>query len=407
MDEQYPVPKDEAARLDALRTYNVLDTPPEREYDELVRLAAKVCNCPVAAITLVDSHRQWYKARFGLEPQWTPRAPDGLCSNAILSREVTQIGDLELEPKFASSATLKQLGLRFYAGAPLVNREDHVLGTVCVLDYRPRYLAEEELEALKVISKQVLAQMELRRLAVVGEFRERLVSILSHDLRQPLQQILMAARQGLGPMTGVAAEQRFLNQVAISAERLTRMVRDVLDFTQTRLGNGLPINPRPTNLHTICRRVVQEFALSYPGREIQLELSGDGAGMWDEDRLSQALHNLLANAMRYGNAMRPVRITCTSDDQVTTLTVGNEGEPIPVEMLSRLFAPLPRITESSAGDSAVSGMGLGLFIVKEIATAFGGTVEAISNSDQGTMFRMRLPRRMPLQAESVRSLLKH
>ncbi|MBX5481892.1 MAG: GAF domain-containing sensor histidine kinase [Myxococcaceae bacterium] len=404
MEAGYPVPADEAARLDALRSYNVLDTPPEPEFDELVRLAAKLCNCPVAAITLIDEKRQWYKARFGLEASWTPRAADGLCSNAILNHEPMQVGDIELDPRFCDSDTFRQLGLRFYAGVPLVNRENLVLGTLCVLDHRPRLLPPEEIDGLKVIARQVLAQLELRRLAAVGEFRERLVSILSHDLWAPLQHVLMAARQGMGLGPG-GLDPRYLSQIAISAERLTRMVRDVLDFTQTRLGNGLPVQTRPAHLHQICRRIVQEFSLSYPNREIQLELSGEGTGIWDEDRLGQAVTNLLANALRYGAPDRPIRLTSQTEGQFATVTVFNEGDPIPEQMRARLFAPFPRAAE--AGRELASGLGLGLFIVKEIATSFGGTVEVSSTSDRGTTFRLRVPRGLPLETEIVKPMLRH
>ena len=404
-----PIPRDEAARLEALRTYNVLDTPPEPEFDELVKLAAQVCGCPVALITLVDQTRQWYKARVGLDAEFAPRSGEGLCSHAIMSREVMVVPDLAQDPRFVASPTLKKRGLRFYAAAPLVNREDLVLGTICVLDHEPRTLTDGQLDALRTLSRQVVAQLELRRLAAVGEFRERLVAILSNDLRGPLQQILLAARHGLKPVIPLGApEQRYLSQIAITAERMTRMMRDVLDFTQTRLGNGLSINARPTNLQKICRRVVQEFALSYTGREIELEFLGDSSGVWDEDRLAQAISNLLANALRYGAPGKPVRISCTSDEQVATLTVWNEGRAIPPDVLPRLFAPFCRGSDDQAADAAWSGVGLGLYIVKEIATASGGTVEAVSTNDQGTKFRMRLPRRLPLlQAESVRTLLRH
>jgi sigma-B regulation protein RsbU (phosphoserine phosphatase) len=407
VDVSFPVPKDELARLDALRTYNVLDTPPEREFDELVRLAAQVCDCPLAAITLVDETRQWFKARIGLEADHTPRTADGLCTNAIMSRELVQIPDTVLNPTFDNAWSTRGLGVRFYAGAPLVNREDLVLGTLCVLDRRPRVLRPEQLESLGVIARQVMAQLELRRLALVGEFRERLVSILSHDLRQPVQKILLAARQGLGPLVAGAPEHRALTQIAISAERLTRMVRDVLDFTQTRLGNGLAVKPRTARLHMVCRQLVQEFALSYPGRPIELELAGDATGEWDEDRLTQALSNLLANALRYGAKDQPVRLSCVGTEQVVTLAVWNGGPPIAPDVLPRLFAPFCRTSSTPEADAPLAGLGLGLFIVREVAIASGGKVEARSTAEGGTTFRLILPRRLAQHAGVVRSLLRH
>src|ERR671936_3147364 len=95
---------------------------------------------------------------------------------------------------------------------------------------------------------------------------------------------------------------------------MTQVVRDALDFARTRLGKGLPLQPRPANLAVVCRRVVHEYALSYPSRDIQLEVTNDGAAMWDEERLTQALSNLVANALRYGAASRPIRVTCSGDE---------------------------------------------------------------------------------------------
>lgn len=410
MDVGFPIPKDEVARLDALRTYNVLDTPPEPEFDELCRLAAQLCDCPIAAITLVDGTRQWYKARIGLPVPHTPRTADGFCANAVVGRELMQVPDVLLDPRFANASSVTSLGVRFYAGAPLVNREDMVLGTLCVLDRKPRTLTPAQLDGLRILSRQVMAQLELRRIALVGELRERLVSIVAHDLRQPLQQALLAAKQGQGTLgAGTAAdEQRCLSQIAISADRLIRIVRDALDFAQTRLGHGLPLKPRPVRLHMICRQLVQEFALSYPNRVIELELSGDATGEWDEDRLSQAVSNLLANALRYGAKDQPVRLSCLSTERVVTLSVWNAGPPIPPEVLPRLFVPYCRTPESQQeADAPISALGLGLFIVREVATASGGRVEVESSPEQGTSFRMVLPRRMTMTPGLFASLLKH
>ncbi len=405
MSVQHRVQDDEAARLDALRTYSVLDTPPEPEFDELARLAAQLCECPVAAITLVDGERQWYKARIGLDLPHTPRSANGPCSNAILGHELMVVPDLTLDPRFVGSPTVEKLGMRFYAGVPLVNREEHALGTLCVLDRVPRELRPQQLDALRTLGRQVMSQLELRRLALVGASRERLIAILSQDVRGPLQQLLLAQMQS-GSNAG-GREQRLLAQVGISAERMTRLIRDVLDFTQTRTGSGLTLNLRPINLHTVCRRVVQEFALSYPGREIRLKLYGDGTGIWDEDRLAQVLGNLLANALRYGQPSQPVTLTCDTNEDVAVLGVHNHGEPIPPELLPRIFGPFCRSGSSSESETNFSGLRLGLYIVREIATALGGTVEVHSNHDRGTTFRMRLPRREWPGADLLRPMLKH
>ncbi|HYX93370.1 MAG TPA: GAF domain-containing protein, partial [Myxococcaceae bacterium] len=196
----FPVARDESARLDALRSYHVLDTPPEKEFDDLVRLAAQVTCCPVASLTFVDSEREWYKARLGFDVVQNRRGRSGLCSNAILQRTPLIVADTLSDERFARSSAATELGLRFYAGVPLVNRDEQVLGTLCVLDRVPRQIAPEQLDALHVLARQVMAQLELRRVAMVAEFRGRLISILSSDLRHPLNRLLSSGRQAHHPV---------------------------------------------------------------------------------------------------------------------------------------------------------------------------------------------------------------
>jgi signal transduction histidine kinase len=406
----FPVAGDESARLDALRSYNVLDTPPEREFDDLVRLAAQVSCCPVGSLTFVDSEREWYKARLGFEVAQTPRARSGLCSNTILQRNALIVPDALADERFMRSIPATELGVRFYVGVPLVNPESHVLGTLCVLDRVPRQIAPEQLEALHVIARQVMRHLELRRVARIGEFRERLISILSSDLRQPLQRLLLSARHGLRPVGSPSAENRYLEEIAISAERMTRVMRDAMDFARTRDGSRLSWSPRPTSLAAVCRRVVLEFGFSYPTREIQLEVSDEGVAMWDEDRIAQAVSNLVVNAFRYGAPALPVRLGCSGDDSECVISVHNEGEPIPPEVMGRLFAPFcRRVAPNEPGEGRpppMSGIGLGLFVVRQVAVSCGGTVEVSSSSEMGTTFRLRLPRKAP-PADGLRPALRH
>jgi signal transduction histidine kinase len=397
-----PFPPDEHARLDALRTYAVLDTPAEKEFDDLARLAAKLCDAPVGLVSLVDAERQWFKARHGTELTGTARDYRSFCANAILCRETLQVADATLDPRFADSPLVQAEGVRFYVGVPLRNREDLALGTLCVLDRRPRVLTPPQLEGLQTIARQVMAQLELRRLASLGEFREKLIAILSHDLRTPLRASAQAVQHGLG--ASAPEHQLYLSQVSISAERMTRLFRDTLDFLQTRLGHGLSTSRGAVDLSKVCRAVIGELAFSHPSRRIDLEVRGEVTGEWDPDRLGQALSNLMSNALRYGAEGRPVLVKCAASPDVATLSVHNDGEPIAHDVVPRLFAPFCR---GQASAEAVAGMGLGLYIVKEIATAHGGAVEVRSEVGYGTTFKLRLPRRPYAEGQGLPSLLRH
>src|SRR5215475_6350908 len=159
----YPVPKNEAERLTTLRTYKILDTKPEERFDELTRLAALICGVPISLISLIDTDRQWFKSKFGLDLQETPRA-QAFCTHAIMQPELFVVPDASKDERFANNPLVTgPLHIRFYAGEPLAARDGQVLGTLCVIDREPHTLSETQKEALKLVGQLVIANFELRR----------------------------------------------------------------------------------------------------------------------------------------------------------------------------------------------------------------------------------------------------
>lgn len=157
------LPENESERLEALQRYEVLDTESERKFDDLTLLAKHICDTPIALISFVDAERQWFKSRIGLTASQTPRAVS-FCGHAILEEDVMVVPDAAADERFADNPMVTgEPGIRFYAGAPLLTSTGHALGTLCVIDRVPRELTEQQLEALRALARQVVAQLELRR----------------------------------------------------------------------------------------------------------------------------------------------------------------------------------------------------------------------------------------------------
>jgi FOG: GAF domain len=168
----YPVPANDIERLRTLRSYKILDTKPEERFDDLTQLAALICGVPISLISLIDSDRQWFKSRFGLDMAETPRA-QAFCTHAIMQPEMFVVPDAAKDERFAQNPFVTgETHIRFYAGAPLAARDGHLLGTLCVMDREPHTLTESQTKALEILSRLVIANIELRR--DLQELREAL-----------------------------------------------------------------------------------------------------------------------------------------------------------------------------------------------------------------------------------------
>lgn len=230
----------------------------------------------------------------------------------------------------------------------------------------------------------------------VDDSRNLLLGILGHDLRTPLGVVDMSAHYLLRADTLTGAQTKAVARIVTAAERMRGMVKDILDFTQTAFGVSLPIAPGDADFGEITRNIVSEVSALHPDSRIELACTGVLTGRWDAARIGQMLANLVANAVQHGADGEPVAIVLDADEDSVCVQVSNAGPSIAAEARENLFAPMrQRPTTEDQRKAGSSGLGLGLYITKEIAVAHGGTVEVTSDAGQ-TTFRVRVPRRPPL-----------
>lgn len=240
------------------------------------------------------------------------------------------------------------------------------------------------------ITDRKRTEEELRR---SDRFRDELLGVVSHDLRNPLNALTLSARALLREPTLAPRERRQAERIAASGARMARMISELLDLTRSRLGGGIPVHPSPGDLFALCREAAEEAAVANRAEgRILLRTQGDGAGAWDASRMGQVVSNLVGNALRYSPPGSPVTVRMDGSGPGVVLEVHNAGEPIPPELLPRLFEPFHRGPSEAASGAAHDGLGLGLYIVQQIVRAHGGSVEVRSTSRDGTTFTVHLPR---------------
>ncbi|MFL5279034.1 MAG: ATP-binding protein [Myxococcales bacterium] len=242
----------------------------------------------------------------------------------------------------------------------------------------------------KDVTRDETAREELEEerdlLSRTARFREQFIGVVGHDLRSPLAAIVASAGLILRHESLPAVVAKAAARIGSAGDRMGRMIRDLLDFTQARLGGGLPLSRRDVDLASVVSQMVDEAAMGHPGREVSLTAKGDLRGSFDPDRIAQLVGNLLENALTHGPPGARVTVAADGGDPVR-IAVANPGGPIPAAEQEKLFLPFERASRTAAS----KGLGLGLFIVDQIARAHGGTVEVRSDESE-TRFTAVLPR---------------
>ncbi len=413
-----PLPADEAQRLAALRRYAILDTPPEESFDQLTRFASKLCDTPIALISLIDSGRQWFKSRVGLDVPETPR-DIAFCTHAILQPDLFEVRDAAHDPRFHDNPlVLGKPDIRFYAGTPLIDPNGKPLGTLCVIDRVPRTLTPLQRDGLRVLGRAVIDQIALqqwiRELAGVGvelatardqalaatRAKDVFLANMSHELRTPLNTILGLSDLMREQQPASSDARADLDTIHDAGRHLLAVIEDILSYAQLELEQP-QLRLQDCDLASLLAEVETAMRVQLRGRPLTLDVIRPAHAplFSDPTRLRQIAYNLVGNALKF-TEHGAVTITLepsAAEPDGYLLHVRDTGIGIAADKLPLLFRDFSQV--HTATPARPGGTGLGLAISRRYARLLGGDITAESTPGEGSTFTLHLPRRAPLPSD--------
>jgi signal transduction histidine kinase len=383
-----PAPKlpaaSEARRLAALSSYDILDTEKESAFEDIVSIAAHVCGTPISVVNLIDGERQWFKAEIGLGVRETP-LDTSICAHAILEHDFLVVPDTTQDTRFSANPLVTgDPGLRFYAGALLKTADGFPLGTVCVLDTEPRTLDEYQLDTLRRLARQVMAQLELRRMLRQSERRvdhlARLVATTGHDLKAPLR----SALYGLSRLrAAVPSDQQ---------DRLETINVDLLGMDQhlNRLLAASRVDAvdsstdlQPVALQPVFDTLAAVWLPTAKRKGLTLSIAPtDGSVCANELLLETTFGNLLSNAVKYTPSGGSVQMRAYPSKGNMVVEVEDTGVGIAADKVEELFHAFRQANPHA------EGLGLGLWLVRKSTAAMDAEVSVLPAAGGGTTFRV-------------------
>ncbi|OCX51671.1 hypothetical protein BEL04_16775 [Mucilaginibacter sp. PPCGB 2223] len=386
------IPDNENERLLDLYRTKLLDTPEEKEFNEIVMLASEVCEMPISLITLVDVNRQWFKARVGLDTTETNRDVS-FCGHAILQDDIFEVPDASLDIRFSDNPLVADdPSIRFYAGMPLVTHNGNRLGTLCVIDRMPRTLTEKQRFALRVLAGNVIKIAELRmknkQLHTITETQKRIISIIAHDVRNPLAAIKSVIDLKQADYIDEQTSAEMLEMVSVQMNSTLEMVDNVVNWGQLQLNNADTVFDE-LNVHEVVNEVLAAEALIANKKNNKLINQANPAAtvLIDKQVLKFILRNLVSNSNKFTQD-GSISVATKKDGKKTIITVTDTGVGMSAEKAKKLFMETEKT--STLGTNNEKGSGLGLMLVKEFVDQVKGSIAVGSKPGEGTKFTITL-----------------
>lgn len=393
------IPHNEKERLDALLAYKILDSTPEKDFDDIVKLASEICQTPISTITLVDKDRQWFKSKIGLEFSEGSRETS-FCAHTINNPKETMIvsDSLEDERFFDSPLVSGFPNIRCYVGVPLVDPNGYALGSLCVIDNHPRSLDNFQLLALEKLAKQVINLLELRKKnfqlmenhnALLTKYKdlEQFASVVSHDIKSPLNNIMMLAKMLQDTHEDKLDSDgiQMLEYIYKSSEELKKLVDAILmyykyDNEKVEIKEKIRLNDFLQYLIDILD-TKNEFDFILPNKTIKFYSN--------KVALGQILYNLISNSIKYNDKEKGIiTIDFSETEDHNILTISDNGSGIDKANFDKIFNVFETLGKTDR--YATKGTGIGLSTVQKMVNKLNGKIELESELGIGTKFKIFL-----------------
>ena len=404
----------EIQRIQTLLDYEVMDTESEEDLEQITELASRICNCPITLISLLDDKRQWFKARVGLDAKETPK-DIAFCKYTIEEDELFSVENALNDDRFKSNPLVTGApNIRFYAGMPLRAPNGFNIGTLCVIDTKPRELNEDQKISLAILSKTIIKHLELkiknRNLKTAIEYankcskaKDDFLSNMSHELRTPLNAIY-GFTEMLSKTQLNKEQQDMLSIVRTSGEILLTLINDILDFSKIESGKVVleecPFDLKDTivNVHSLLKPKCEQKNVGF---NCNIDSIGSYIMLGDKVRITQIIINLVGNAIKFTSkgkvSINIKHISETKANASFLFSVTDTGIGIPENMLSKIFERFEQASTDTV--RKFGGTGLGLSISKSLVELLGGELKIKSKLGQGSEFYFEITLKKPTEDE--------
>lgn len=392
----------EKQRAEELYRFDILDTPYEDEYDDIVKLASSICNTPISAITLVESSRQWFKAKVGLEDSETSRNVS-FCAHAIAANtDLYEVEDAsQSEIFFDNPLVTGNPNIRFYAGVPLVSSNGFKLGTLCVIDTKPKLLTPDQIFALKVLGTQIMKLLELRiaykkveqkRKAQKQqiEMQNKIIAVIAHDVRSPVASLKTVVELA---NSEVLSNEEVRELTVMSEKQLDgtlELLNDLLEWGQVQLLAQKEEENTLVNLYEIVKDKYRKFetTLALKGNTLVNAIDKNFELKCNEGVIRFILRNLISNANKF-TLKGLITVNAVVENKKSIIKVADTGVGMSQAVISKILANDSKYT--SLGTNNEKGTGLGIMLIKDFILKMNGEINFESELQKGTTVIVQIP----------------